>query len=56
MVRVVRSTRLAGLLYSSIGDYLRLLNNGVEIARAVFISDLVNTMAAAVQASPPIEG
>lgn len=56
MVRVVRSTRLAALVYGSIGDYLRLLNNGVEISRPVFISDLVNTLAAAVQASPPVEG
>ncbi len=53
MVRMVRTTRLAGLIYGSLGDYLRLLNNGVDIPRAVFISDLVNTLAAAVQARPP---
>lgn len=56
MVRVVRTTRLAGLIYGSLGDYLRLLNNGVDIPRAVFISDLVNTLAGAVQASPPLSG
>ena len=56
MIRVVRSTRLAGLIYGSIGDYLRLLNNGVEIPRALFVSDLVNVLAAAAQACPPTTG
>jgi AcrR family transcriptional regulator len=53
MVRVVRSSRLAGLIYGSLADYLRLLNNGVDIPRNVFISDLVNTLVGAVLASPP---
>ncbi|RYZ10223.1 MAG: TetR family transcriptional regulator [Myxococcales bacterium] len=53
MVRVVRTTRLASLIYGSLGDYLRLLHNGVDIPRGVFISDLVNTLAGAVQACPP---
>jgi AcrR family transcriptional regulator len=53
MVRVVRTTRLAGLIYGSIGDYLRLLTNGVDIPRQVFISDLVNVLVGAVQACPP---
>jgi AcrR family transcriptional regulator len=55
MIRVIRSTRLAGLIYSSIGDYLRLITNGVEIPRAMFVSDLVNVLVGAVQACPPSE-
>lgn len=55
MIRVIRSTRLAGLIYGSIGDYLRLITNGVEIPRNVFVSDLVNVLAGAVQAAPPHE-
>lgn len=53
MVRVIRSTRLAGILYGSIGDYLRLINNGVEISREVFISDLVNAMVGVARAEAP---
>jgi AcrR family transcriptional regulator len=53
MVRVLRSARLAGVIYGSLGDYLRLLHNGLDIPRPLFISDLVNTVAAAVQACPP---
>ncbi len=53
MVRVIRSSRLTGLIYGSISDYLRLLNNGVEIPRALFVSDLVSVLAAAVRAEPP---
>jgi AcrR family transcriptional regulator len=53
MFGVIRGTRLAGLLYSSIGDYLRLTANGVEIPRSLFISDLVSTIVAVVQAAPP---
>jgi hypothetical protein len=33
MLIVVLATRMAGLLYCSIGDYLRLTSNGVEIPR-----------------------
>lgn len=51
----VRGTRLTGLLYGSIGDYLRLTGNGIDIPRDLFISDLVNVMVAAVEAKPPIE-
>lgn len=53
IVRVIRSTRLTGLIYGSIGDYLRLINNGVEVQRAVFVADLVNVLAAAVRAQAP---
>ena len=55
MVRVIRSTRLTGLIYGSIGDYLRLITNGVEISRALFVSDLVNILVAAVRADGPRE-
>jgi AcrR family transcriptional regulator len=53
MIRVIRSTRLASLIYGSIGDYLRLITNGVEIPRALFVSDLVNVLVAAVRADEP---
>jgi AcrR family transcriptional regulator len=53
MIRVIRNTRLAGMLYASIGDYLRLITNGVEISRELFISDLMNAVVGAVQAAPP---
>ena len=53
IVRVIRSTRLTGLIYGSIGDYLRLINNGVEVPRGVFVSDLVNVLVAAVRADAP---
>jgi AcrR family transcriptional regulator len=55
MIRVIRSTRLAGLIYGSIGDYLRLITHGVEIPRGLFVSDLVNVLVAAVQAAEPRE-
>jgi hypothetical protein len=55
MIRVIRNTRLAGMLYGSIGDYLRLITNGVEISRELFISDLVNACVGAVRAEPPTE-
>jgi AcrR family transcriptional regulator len=54
MVRIMRSTRLAGILFGSIGDYLRLINNGVEIPRELFVADLVNAMVALAKAEPPI--
>jgi AcrR family transcriptional regulator len=53
MVRIMRSTRLAGILFGSIGDYLRLINNGVEIPRQLFVADLVNAMVALAKAEPP---
>jgi AcrR family transcriptional regulator len=53
MIRVIRSTRLAGLLYSSIGDYLRLTANGVEIPRGLFISDLASALVATAHAQAP---
>jgi AcrR family transcriptional regulator len=53
MIRVIRMTRLAGLLYGSIGDYLRLTANGVDIPRKEFTSDLVNAMVAVAQAQAP---
>lgn len=53
MIRVLRSTRLAGLLFGSIGDYLRLINNGVEISREVFVSDLVNALVGLARADAP---
>lgn len=55
MIRVIRLTRLAGILYGSIGDYLRLITNGVEIPRELFISDLVNAAVGAVRAEAPRE-
>ena len=54
MVRIMRSSRLAGILFGSIGDYLRLINNGVEIPRELFVADLVNAMVALAKAEPPI--
>jgi AcrR family transcriptional regulator len=54
MIRVLRSTRLARLVYSSIGDYLRLTANGVDIPRQLFTSDLVNALAGAAQAEAPV--
>jgi AcrR family transcriptional regulator len=53
MIRVLRSTRLASIVYGSIGDYLRLINNGVEIPRELFVSDLVNALAAIARADAP---
>lgn len=53
MFRVIRSTRLAGLIYCSIGDYLRLTANGVEIPRKLFVSDLVNALVGVAQAAAP---
>jgi AcrR family transcriptional regulator len=53
MIRVIRSTRLASVLFGSIGDYLRLINNGVEIPREQFVSDLVNALAGLARAEPP---
>jgi len=53
MIRVIRSTRLAGVLCGSIGDYLRLINNGVEIPREQFVSDLVNALVGLAQAQAP---
>ena len=53
MIRVIRSTRLASVLFGSIGDYLRLINNGVEIPREHFVSDLVNALAGLARAEPP---
>jgi len=55
MFGVIRGTRLAGLLYGSIGDYLRLTANGLEISRKLFISDLVSVLVAAVQADAPTD-
>lgn len=51
--QVIRGTRLAGLLYGSIGDYLRLTANGLEIPRELFVSDLINVLVAAVEAMAP---
>jgi len=56
MIRVIRSTRLAGVLYGSIGDYLRLTANGVDIARKLFISDLTKAMVALAHAEAPHAG
>jgi hypothetical protein len=55
MFAVIRGTRLAGLLYGSIGDYLRLTANGLEISRKLFVSDLVSVLVAAVHADAPTE-
>ncbi len=53
MIRVIRSTRLAAIVYGSIGDYLRLTNNGVEIPRELFVSDLVNALVGVARAEAP---
>lgn len=53
MIRVLRSTRLAGVLYASIGDYLRLINNGVKIPRELFVADLVNALVGLARAEAP---
>lgn len=53
VLRIVRSTRLAGLLYGSIHDYLRLTESGVDIPRELFVSDLVSVIVAAVRAPAP---
>jgi AcrR family transcriptional regulator len=53
MLTVLRATRTAGLLYCSIGDYLRLTANGVEIPRELFVADLVCTIVASVKAEAP---
>ena len=53
MIRVIGSTRLAGMLYASIGDYLRLTANGVEIPRQLFISDLASALVATAHAAAP---
>jgi AcrR family transcriptional regulator len=55
MIRVIRSTRLAAMLYGSIGDYLRLTANGVEISRQLFISDLASALVATAHAAAPTE-
>ncbi|HVY32697.1 MAG TPA: helix-turn-helix domain-containing protein [Polyangiaceae bacterium] len=56
MFVAVRGTRLTGLLYGSIGDYLRFTGNGIDISRELFIADLVNVIVAAVEAKTPTEG
>jgi AcrR family transcriptional regulator len=56
MIRVIRSTRLASVLFGSIGDYLRLINNGVEIPREQFVSDLVNALVGLARAEAPRVG
>ncbi len=56
MIRVIRSTRLANMLYASIGDYLRLTANGVDIPRGLFISDLAGALVAAAHAAAPSHG
>lgn len=53
MIRVIRSTRLAGMLYSSIGDYLRLTANGVDVPRQLFIADLASALVATAHADAP---
>ena len=53
MITVLRATRMAALLYCSIGDYLRLTANGVEIPREQFVADLVKTLVAVVKADTP---
>jgi AcrR family transcriptional regulator len=53
MLTVLRATRMAALLYCSIGDFLRLTANGVEIPRDLFVADLVRTLVAVVQAEAP---
>jgi AcrR family transcriptional regulator len=55
MIRVIRSTRLAALIYGSIGDYLRLTANGVDIPRRQFTFDLINATVAVAQAAAPAE-
>ena len=50
---VLRATRMAAVLYCSIGDYLRLTANGVDIPRQLFIEDLVSTIVASVGAEAP---
>ena len=52
-LRALRSSRIAGLLYASIDDYLRLTAGGVTIPRQLFIADLVNVLVAAVEAPAP---
>ena len=41
------------MLYASIGDYLRLTANGVEIPRRLFISDLASALVATAHADAP---
>jgi AcrR family transcriptional regulator len=53
VLRVIRSTRLAAVIYGSIGDFLRLSANGVEIPRRIFVADLVSTLAGIAQAPAP---
>ena len=53
MIRIIRSTRLAAILFGSIGDYLRLITNGVEIPRELFVADLVNAMVAVARTEAP---
>jgi AcrR family transcriptional regulator len=55
MLTVLRATRMAALLYCSIGDFLRLTANGVEIPRDLFVADLVKTLVAVVQAEAPAQ-
>jgi AcrR family transcriptional regulator len=53
LFQLIRSARLAGLLYGSIGDYLRLSASGLDISREQFVADLVNALVAAVRAPAP---
>ncbi len=53
VLRVIRSTRLAAVIYGSIGDFLRLSANGVEIPRRIFVADLVSALAGIAQAPAP---
>jgi AcrR family transcriptional regulator len=52
-LRLIRNTRLAGIIFGSIGDYLRLSASGLEIPRRVFVADLVNVLIAAIRADAP---
>jgi AcrR family transcriptional regulator len=53
MLGTLRGTRLAAALYTSISDYARLTNDGVDMSREAFTVDLINVLVAVVRAPAP---
>jgi hypothetical protein len=49
-VATLRGSRLAAILYTSIADYLRVTDGGIEIPREALIADLSSVLVSAVRA------
>lgn len=55
MLGILRGTRLAATMYTSISDYSRATNDGIDISREAFTVDLINVLVAIVRAPAPPE-